>query len=82
MDYGIIDEVKTIKKEDLDLSTDKNLYYKTNLNLISSGKVYQSLASKNAEQPKDSLETQIQELPDTDAFWEESDKAIIFQKIS
>tara|TARA_Y100001937_G_C7109880_1_gene326976 strand:+ start:29 stop:1207 length:1179 start_codon:yes stop_codon:yes gene_type:complete len=82
MDYGIIDEVKIIKKEDLDLSTDKNLYYKTNLNLISSGKVYQSLASKNAEQPKDSLETQIQELPDTDAFWEESDKAIIFQKIS
>ena len=46
MDYGIIDEVKIIKKEDLDLSTEENLYYKTNLNLISSGKVYQSLASK------------------------------------
>ena len=26
------------------------------------------------------METEIQKLPDTDVFWEESDKAIIFSK--
>ena len=82
MDYGIIDQVKIIKKEDLNLPAEEDLYYKTNTNLISSGKAYQCLAAKQDEQSKKSMATEIQKVPDTDAFWEESDKAIIFQKIS
>ena len=81
MDHGVIDEVKVIKKEDLELPSYENLYYKTNTNLISSGKVYQSLASKEAEEPKKSTESEIQKVPDSPSFWEESDKAIIFQKV-
>ena len=82
MEYGIIDQVKTIKKEDLNLPSEEDLYYKTNTNLISSGKAYQCLAAKQAEEPKKSMDTEIQKVQDTDVFWEESDKAIIFQKIS
>jgi len=58
------------------------LYYKTNTNIISLGKPYQSIASKKAEDPKNDTASQIQKVPDLASFWEESDKTIIFQKIS